>query len=458
MERKYYDLTAAQNILFFSQKYTIHKQVNNVCTSVLVDKELDLDRLKKAIEIAYDRNDALRIRIVKVDKSMKQYFEDKADSHIEFLDFTGKTQDQMEKKLYKIASKPVTVWGKPLSKTYMIRSYDGRSGLYFVVSHMIMDSWAITTFFKDVFGIYLSLEEGKDLPKPLKSFEKLLIEDLNYKNTKKYKVDREFWEKEFQKDQEPIYTSVNGYNVLEDFRKKKKDSNLRYLGTINLLRTKAKHAVLTFHKELVEKMEAYCLANRVSMQSLVLLAFRSYFSKVNRREKDIFFHTVIARRGTLAEKNTGGSRVYFMPFRTIFNEDETFKKACEIINEKQTTIYRHSSIDPLEVMSIWKGIYDLPQIGAYSGASVTFQPVKLVLPGQDIKIESKWYGNGAASQDLYLTVMDGDGTGSLKFYYEYLVHKVPLENIEKLHEYMIKAIEAGIANNEITIGELLSIE
>ena len=140
MERKYYDLTAAQNILFFSQKYTIHKQVNNVCTSVLVDKELDLDRLKKAIEIAYDRNDALRIRIVKVDKSMKQYFEDKADSHIEFLDFTGKTRDQMEKKLYKIASKPVTVWGKPLSKTYMIRSYDGRTGLYFVVSHMIMDS------------------------------------------------------------------------------------------------------------------------------------------------------------------------------------------------------------------------------------------------------------------------------------------------------------------------------
>lgn len=458
MEKKYYDLTAAQNILFFSQKYTIHKQVNNICTSVLVDKELDFDTLRKAIEIAYDRNDALRIRIVKVDKSMKQYFEDKANPNIDVLDFTGKSQEQMEKKLYKLARKPITVWGKPLSKIYMLRSYDGRTGLYFIVSHMIMDSWAITTFFKDLFEVYISLEEGQDLPKPLKTFEKLLVEDLNYKNTEKYKADREFWEKEFNKDLEPIYTSVNGYSKLEAFRKKKKNPNLRHIQSINLLRTKAKHAIFNFDKELVQKMEEYCVANRVSMQSLVLLAFRSYFSKVNRREKDIFFHTVIARRGTLAEKNSGGSRVFFMPFRTIIEEDVSFKRACEIINEKQTTIYRHSAIDPLEVMSIWKKAYSLPQIGAYAGASVTFQPVKLALPNQDIKIESKWYGNGAASQDLYLTVMDGDGTGSLRFYYEYIVHNVPLENIENLHNYMIKTIEAGIANNDITIKELLSIE
>ena len=47
MERKYYSLSDAQRILFHSQKYAIYKQVNNICTLVLVDTRLDFDILKK---------------------------------------------------------------------------------------------------------------------------------------------------------------------------------------------------------------------------------------------------------------------------------------------------------------------------------------------------------------------------------------------------------------------------
>jgi hypothetical protein len=454
MERKYYDLSPAQRLLNISQKYTVHKQVNNLCTSVLLDKELDFDILRKAVVKVYGRMDSLRLRVVKVGKEMKQYFAELEEPYIKYLDFSGKSLENMENKLYKIAHKRVTVFGKSMSKVYLIRSYDGKCGIYFVVSHMILDSWGITNFYKDVLQVYEALVKGTDMPKPLAPYEPLLIRDINYRTTEAYKKDQEFW-KSFLGAEEPIFTHVNGSSMLEKYRKKKKNPNLRYAVAVTLF-TKNKNAMLLLPKELVEKMEAYCSANKLPMQSLVLLGLRSYFSKVNKREKDVMIHSAVARRGTLAEKNTCGTVVHAFPFRTIIDENMTFESACEIISERQLSMYRHSNIDYEEVMSIWHGLYTTPPLGEYTTALLTYQPVKQVSPSGE-QLYTKWYGNGALGISLYLTVMDGDGTGSLKFYYEYQTHRISFETIQNLHSYLMRLFETGTANPDITIGELLNL-
>lgn len=457
MRRIYYDLNTSQKVLLYAQTYTVHKQLNNVCTSVLVDQELDSDLLSQAIKKAYERNDALGVRLVKKGKEIKQYFAGYEEPEIAMLDFTEKTEETMEKELYKIARKRITRYGKPLSKIYLLRSHDGRYGLYFVVSHMILDSWAISVFFKDVFAIYEALRQGTALPKPLYSYEKLLIEELNYRTTDTYQKDRKFCEEFFSADAgEPIFTHLNGSAVLEEFRKKKKDPTLRY-AEVFTLNTKANNEMLLVPKELVSKMEAYCAAHKLTMQSLVLLAYRSFLSKTNNYEQDVSINTVIARRGTLREKNTGGTRVHFYPFRTIIEKDMTVKTACTMIGEKQAAIYRHASIDPLESLAIFKEKFNTPQLGEYCTSAVTFQPVKLVVPN-GINIATKWYGNGSSAQPLYLTVMDGDGAGGLKFYYEYQTNTFSWETVKKLHSYMLKFFVAGTVYDDVTIGELLSIE
>jgi hypothetical protein len=54
--------------------------------------------------------------------------------------------------------------------------------------------------------------------------------------------------------------------------------------------------------------------------------------------------------------------------------------------------------------------------------------------------------------------MDGDGTGALKFYYEYQTRNITLNTVRKLHSYMMKALKAAVENDEITVGEVLDIE
>lgn len=415
MDRNYYDLTFAQRILFYSQKYTLHKQVNNIATLALTDQKLDLHTLTQAIKIAVQRNDCFNIRFEKVEGDVKQYFVEYEEPVIESLDFEGQTREDMEKKLLKIAKKCVTKNKKPMYKIHTICSPEATHGIYFVVSHMILDSWGITTFFKDVLAIYSSLINGREMPKALYPYEELLKEELSYKNTPAYEKDKKYFESLFTVENEPVFTHVNGSEVLENYRKKKGDSKLRYASTFSL-RTKADNRMLPISKDLVDKMKDYCAENKVSMQSLLLLVYTRYLAKLNNVD-DISMYTVVARRATLREKNTGGTRVHFFPFRTVFERDLTAIDACKNIDQQQSTLYRHANMSPLEVIEISQKLYKLPQDASHTFSSLTFQPVKLSVEGMNL--ETKWYGNGAASNPIYLTVMDGGLTGELKIYYEY---------------------------------------
>ena len=441
MDKKYYNLSAAQKILFLSQKYTIYKQVNNICTSVLVDCDLDYNTMKEAVNEAYKRNDAFRIRIVEIDKEAKQYFAEHEDAYLGYLNFKGKSNEYMEKELHKMAKKKVSIFGKQMSKIYFLRANDNRCGLFFIVSHFIMDSWAITTFYKDVFAIYNAIKNSTEMPKPLYPYEKLLKEELHYKNTAQYLKDLAFWEKELDAT-EPIYTHINGTSELKKYRIKKKDENLRY-GPFFILFSKANNIMLPFLKELVEKMKVYCIENKVTMQSLILLALRSYLAEANEVD-DVSIYTVVARRSKLREKNTGGSRVHYFPLRTVFSKEEDFKTSSQIIVNKLNAIFKHADIGSEEVAQILKDKFSVPPLGTYFIGIMTFQPVELKL-NDEIKIESKWYGNGAIATPFYLTVMDGDGNGGFKFYYEYHKNRIKEDTIKYMHNFMIDFIEKGVS-------------
>jgi len=452
----YYDLSSAQNLLSLQQRYNLHRQCNNICTSIFFDKKLDFVILKKAVEIAYERNDALRVRIVKKGKIERQYWAESGLQRIELLDFTGKSSETMENRFSKIAKKRITYYDKPLSKVYFVITNDGKNGVCFINSHMILDSCGVTVFYRDLFEVYKALLQGNNLPKPLASYEKLLQKDLNYVKTPKRQADREFWMDQIHSG-EPIWTDINGFGDLEEFRRKKKNPELRHINGELALRNKSKNLMIWFPEDIVQKAGQYCTSNGFSMQHLFFLAYRSYFSKVNKREKDIYFNISVARRGTLEEKNSGGTRVHAKPFRMKLEENITFREALEKIKEHQSNIYRHVDFDYLEIDMEYKSYYKVAPLGSYACGMFTFQPVSTTTSDESA-VYTNWYDNGAYPGRIYLTVMDGDGNGALKCYYQYRISHVSVDTIKKLHTYMEHLFLAGIENDSMTIGSLLDLD
>ena len=449
-----YDLTSGQQLLLYSQTFTVHKQINNIFTLMLLEKKLDFDVLKKAVEVAYEQNDAFRLRMTRSRGKVKQYFAGAEKPEIEILDFTGKTQADMDKQFYRLARTPIKIINRPLSKVFFVHSWDGMDGIYFGVSHLILDSWAICVFMQFVMEVYESMKNGTQMPKPLSPYEPLLQKELAYKGSLQYEKDLEFWQNEFKRMPPPLLSHINGPSVLEKYRKRKRNPELGY-AMISSLRSAARHEVLYIPKEDVEKIQAYCEQSNISMQAVIMFGIRTALSKLNNRQADIGIYATFARRGTLQEKRSGGSRVHSNIFRNIMTEDMTFEEACQIIFGQQTAIYRHAECDSVEIIMMEGKAYN--RKGYFTGwypMIFTFQPIKLVV-SDGTPMHTKWYCNGSFSGTHYLTIMDADGTGAFRCYHEYQKHVVKAQRIRELQSLMHQAVMEGVANPSATIGEIL---
>lgn len=454
---KTYPLTSSQMLIFFAWKWSFHKQVMNVATSVFADTPLDPEMLKKAAGIAVGRNDAFGIRITKKGKERAQYFTDRRVLVLDSVDFSGKTEADMDAFFHRDAATPFRLYDRPLARIHIVRSPEGKSGVYMCTSHLILDSWSISVFYKDLMAVYAALEKNLPMPSPLRSCEATIQKDLEYKSSERYKKDLAFWTKEMTEPEvPPIATHINGSAVLKRWRRLMRKPDHPYMKGVSV-RTTASHEVIIVPKEDIDRMKEYCLKNSLpTMYQLFLMGVRTYLARVNDRPKSVTLYNTVARRGTIEEKMSGGTRIHMLYYTTVMDETITFRDAVELLFQKQNEIYRHADFNPLDNFNIMYDKMGMRPGEDFSAMSVTFQPLPMELES-GMKISTKWYCNGAAGTILYLTIMDYDGTGALRCYYEYQNKIVRPERIRECHNYAMKVIRAGIANPDITLGELLDL-
>lgn len=453
-ERTFYPLTPSQLSIFLSRKYSMHKSIINIPTSLVVKEAMDLNLLEDAVRKAVLRWDSFGIRLVK-DKEPKQYFSSREAQSIERLDFTGKSREEMEKTFLKLGAKKLEIYEAPMARFYILKTPEGYGGIFSVINHLIMDSWAISMFYKDCMEIYYALFNGKEMPKDVKPYEEVLKKEIMFRQTPQYEKSLEYWRKEFSGG-EPIFTHINGSEVLEKFRKKRGYENARFAGAF-YLRSTSGHDLHWIHKEDIEKMSRFLEENKFpSLQVLFQMGLRTYLSKVNGHEEDVSTYNIVARRGTLEEKMTGGTRVHFAHFRTIMPKETTFLDGCKILYDKQSELYRHADFSPMEMFEVEKELLPCKAGQSYRSASLTFQPISMRVR-EGLEIETRWYSNGAVASPFYLTIMDGDGTGGLKCYYEYMSNVIPKERISDVHRYMTQVMLEGARNPNITLEDLYKI-
>ena len=455
--QKLYQLSSAQLLNFMSWKYTVHKQIMNIPTSILVEAPIDIDLLRQAVEEAIRRNDSFGVRVIQQGKEVLQYFTDRKALILETIDFSGQTNEQMEAFFVKIARKPIPLYDQPLAKIYVIKSPDGAVGLFTCICHLMMDTWAISLFYKDVFAVYMSLKNNEPMPAPLKEFEPVLQKELEYRSSDRHKKDLDFWRQEIVSfGTPPAYTHVNGLIGLEKYRKVIRKPDYPF-GKTAFLRTTARHEVLLVERQDVENMQEFCTQQNVpSMQLLFFVGLRTYLARVNRGARDVSIGHIVARRGTLEEKQSGGTRPLALFCRTTIDSEASFTDALQIVLEKQNAYYRHASTNTVEIMQMAHDEYGMKPYEGYCTTFFTFQSVPMNV-GYDLKVRSQWYCNGTAAMSLYVTIMDDNGTGALRCYYEYLDKVIKAERVQECHRYMLNVIRAGMEDPSITMSKLMEL-
>ena len=456
MERKLYDLSISQDLIFQQLHATFNKACMNIPISLVFHgADLDPALMEKALRMGISRWDTFGIRILKEKKDgkavYKQYFGDRAALSIEHKDFTGQSPEKMEAFFRKEAKRGIPFLEAPMARFFILRTPKGEPGFYSVISHMILDSWGIVTFYQDVINLYGALRDGTELPREPRLHEPVLVRDLDYPNTEAFARDAAFWAEEFKKP-EPLFTHPAGTAILQKNRRKKGMEKVRY-GDGWFPFAKGKMDLHYIGKDVVDKMRAFAEANSLSsITPLFQMALRMHLARVNDRTDTVQHLQVMARRSTLDEKLSGGNRVGCTFVRSTMPEGMTFLEGLNLLTSWNNEVFRHANYDPRQLFGQLHKAYHLPITKSYQSTNLTFQPLPVQAGGLDI--EARWHSHETSSMPLYITVMDGDGKGSLKCYYEYIAKQYGPNTIREMHEYMVRVLLKGMEDPGVTVGEL----
>lgn len=455
---KLYDLIPSQQTMYLMFKYTFSKQISQIPTSFSVeDRDLDFELLTKALNIEFERNDSLRLRFVKVDKEIKQYFLPSYKmTKVPCKYF--RSMEEQQAFFEKDAQTPVRFDKGVNFRIYFYKTANGGNGVYFNVSHLNMDALGAVIFYLDFIAVYKALVTGSELPAPLASYEEYIQKELkNVTEKKKWDKHEQWYRDYFAKGGEPFYAGVHGPAFLEKQRIKKKNPNLRVPAAYNPLLDKCNMINGHIGSEDAAKIFAFCKENGIAPESLFMLGLRTHCSAINYRTDDVFMMATCSKRAGVKEKKMSGCLVQPIQVRTIIPETATFREALNEYTSVRTQLYRHMDYPYITARDLSRDMYNYNLIQGPACMMFSWIPIPIDLDQFGLRFDFKTYDLGRYFTPLYTICSPDPKDKGINLNYMYRVKLSEKEQIEALHKNAVKVVLAGIENPSITVKELLDM-
>lgn len=459
--REYYPLTVAQKMHHNWIKKYQTQQVSGVSVVASLQSPLDFGLLKKCIQLEIERYGCMRIRFTKPDEKgeVKQYIVERDTRDIPLKDLSGMSMEQADALMQQWAYETFDGDDIPLCDVTMLRLPEGYNGFFIHMDHRLIDSCGLVVMINDLMQLYTHYRFGAAYPQDLADFETVLEKDLKRANNeKRFAKDKKFWDDQLNALGEPLYSDIQGPSVLEAARKKHKNPMLR-AADIELKNLFVEVKDYQLEPEPTKNLIDFCMNHQLSMTNLLLLGIRTYLSKVNNGQEDITIENFISRRSTHDEWTSGGSRTIMFPCRTVISPETDFLSAAYEIQNVQNRIYMHSNYDPALIEEEMRRRYHTPENTTYESCYLTYQPMPVQVDNPHlagIGQHAKWFANGAATKKMYLTVSH-TANGGMNFSYHYQTAQLEEHDMELLYYYMMRILFKGIAEPDMSIGEIMEL-
>ena len=456
---KAYPLTGSQNMMYLmSLKYGSGYPVNNIGCGYYWQGEYDKGEMKAAIYEAIRRCDTMRLRFVMGKKlQLHQYVTEKSELLIEEWDYGHMTVEEAQEKLTAYSRSNIPMFNCEIHKIILIKFKDGYHGIFMRIHHLAMDAYSIKVFINDIIEIYKHRTQGTAYPKPMREYIPVLEKELAYEDSEQCQIDKQYWFDSLAKATEPIFTDFMLESRLKAQQLKK--PNQRFADIHSGL-PDADTISFSMSAGDSEKLLKLCAEKNLSVFSLVSMGVRTALSCFNDNQEDVSFKMIINRRGTIAEKKSGGLRINFLPMRSIVKPEMTFTEGVNIISQVQNEMYLHSTLSFLGMLkerhkSMSK---DAKFDSTYDSFGLSYQPMmKMAAINEETakSVKSIWYNNGAIMIPLYVTVRHRANDGGFDFIFEYRREQNAEYDLTVLFSKIEKTLLIGAENPDITVGEIL---
>lgn len=454
-----YPISSSQQMMYLmSLKYGSGYPVNNIGCGVYWKGEIDKGMLKASVYEAIRRCDTMRLRFVMGKKlKLHQYVTPKSELIIDEWNLSDMTIDEAKDKLTAFSRSNIPMFNCEIHKIILVRFKGGYQGLFMRIHHLAMDAYSLKVFINDIFDIYKHKTQGTKYPKPMREYIPVLESELAYETSEQHEVDRKYWYDSLAKSTEPIFTDFMLENRLKAQQIKYPE---RRFADIHSGLPDAETVKFSISKEESDKIFRFCEENELSVYSVISMGIRTALSCFNEDQEDVSFKMIINRRGTIAEKKSGGLRINFLPMRSIIKPDETFCEGVRKITEIQNEMYLHSRLSFLEMLkerhkSMSK---DAKFDSTYDSFGLSYQPLtKITCIDEEMEksLRMIWYNNGATMIPLYVTVSHRASDTGLDFTCEYRQEQQAAYDLEILFNKFRKALVIAAEKPDVTVGGIL---
>ena len=424
-----YNLTNPQKSIWNMEKFFEGTTINNICASITILDKLDKEALKKAIYNTVTKNDSFRIRITIKDNVPMQYISEFKPFEIEIINL--KRDVEFKKIKDELVNYKFNIIDSDLFCFKIAQFEDGHGILVFNVHHIIADSWSLGLFAQNLMQEYNKLKNNEELLDSGNSYLEYINSENSYKQSKKYQLDKEYWNKMFETIPEQVTLPSN----------KEINKNIGY---------NSKRQSFRVPFNVSQKIKNFCEKNKVSNFNFFMAIYSIYLSKISKLDEFVI-GTPILNRTNFKEKQTMGMFINTIPIKISLNSNETFSKfthnlSLDILSNLKHQKYSYSQV--LEDLRIKN-----PNIIGLYNIAISYQITK-AFNKEFGNYTTNWYSNDYSSNDLNIHITDINDTGELLIHYDYLCNKYEQQDIIELHERINHIANQVLENEEIEINNV----
>ena len=413
---KLYRLTTPQRDIIITEQYYKTTAINNVVGRIAFKEEIDVKLLLDTLELIVKQNDALRIKITKVNGEYYQYFGEFNDDYVEKVSIY-KTIDK-EKTIRDLSRKRISVLNNNLMKFYLLKYEDGTADVLSVSHHIVADAWTVSMYAKEIIRIYQALKNKEEIKCVTNSYQEYIEVEDNYLRSDKFEEDKKYWQEQY-----------------------KVERTTQFFETTNNPRGKRESFIIS--KDIVDEINIFCKSNSISVQCLFMSALSIYLSKIS-SSQNIAIGMPVLNRKNIRLKNIMGMFIETLPFCIDINSKLSCEEFLKYINDKQFGFLKH-----------YRYPYELLQQDVKEKLETNQKMFSVAFSYQNAKIdnilmmdcETNWEFNGYCADDLQVHISDMQNTGSLIVNYDYKANSITKDEIVNIHNrllYIIKQITDNI--------------
>lgn len=440
------DLNFSQQVSLLQCKYTLFKKVVNILAAMSAKEDFDFDLLDKAFNIVVERNDCLRISLFKVGKEVKQRFEkERRFDNIPHLEF--KSEEEQNKFIKKVGKKAIA-WKKGVViEPYFIKTFDGKSMIFFKICHMVLDIYGINVIYKDLFEVYYALKNGTELPEAPGSFEEVVRNDNLKKSDPVWaKRNYDYFKNLLESKSEPFYAGIHGMNQ-PFWQKRVKKGN--HSMKLFFVQCDTEGYMKLIDKETVDKVFKYCEQVKQTPSNFLVYTMAVTCSIMNNYTKNMSPLQLFNCRGTIKEKKCAGSKVQSLCTYTTVEKDKSFSDNFTSFNELHSEMSRHIGIKDMEFEMLRNKVYGSSLLSSYYSYTYSFIPFKTP-EGMEFQV----YSNGKCALPCYVAQLYDVDRGHINMAYDVWKKIINKEHVDVYHDNYLKVINTVIDNPEIKIEDI----